>query len=884
MKNLYTNIYILLALAMCTVTAAIADENTSALPPGLQVLYEFNEREGDRILDRSHSGAPIHLTIGNAENIAWQAGALRVNGETRIVAEDSAKRLYDAIRWSGQLTLEAWIEPASLDQSGPARIITFSESSSQRNFTLGQDGAGFDLRLRTSQTNLNGLPSVSSNGESVSQQKTHVVYTRNHFEEASIYVNGELVFSGRQAGDFANWNSEFLLGLGNEINGSRPWLGTFYRVAIYNRSLTSTEIQHHFQNGSEADFSFYDDQEQFGDNFFIAKVAPLFVQHCYECHDSSTREGGLDVTNRAALMAGGNSGQMIVPGEADQSILMNMVDQNVMPLARQSLSQAEKDALRKWIDEGAEWPVERIEASVYAHGAHDPEGWVQRLTRQEYIETVRAVIGIDISEDAKRLLPQEIRADGFSNTAYNLSVDFQHIQAYSELASIIVNQIDIIDFVLDFTKNTLLVPENIRHVIQHMGEWVLRGPLTESEIQDYQEIANIVIAAGGQYEEVCKQVLRAMLQSPRFIYRLENQSGDGRLWPRNDYELAAKLSYIFWGGPPDPPLLRAAQEGRLTTPEGFEEQLERLIEDPRVKERAADFFADWLNLDALLNLRPNPERFPTWSEDVARDMKRESTAFFTYVAMERDQPLTKLFNAQVTFLTQRLAEHYGMQPPPNADSASELVRYDLTDIPERGGILTQGSVLTKGGDDASMVTRGLFVLHQVLRGIIQDPPPGVDTTPVPSEPGLSQRQISEQRVANPSCGGCHHKFEPLAFGLERFNGAGTYAEQDEYGNPLRQDGEILFPGERESKEFSTSAELMDLLANNERVQETVTWKVIQFALGRPLTPSDLPHLNEINSIAKSNGGTYIDVLIALAKSDLVRMKPTEEYHESSSHS
>jgi hypothetical protein len=175
-----------------------------------------------------------------------------------------------------------------------------------------------------------------------------------------------------------------------------------------------------------------------------------------------------------------------------------------------------------------------------------------------------------------------------------------------------------------------------------------------------------------------------------------------------------------------------------------------------------------------------------------------------------------------------------------------------------------------------MVTRGLFVLKDVLRGTVGDPPPGVDTSPVPSEPGLSQRIIAQKRIGNVSCGGCHGKFEPLAFGLEKFDGLGAFHEKDEYDNELRADGEILFPGAAEPVKYMSSAELMDLLAGSDRVCETITWKVAQFALGRPLMAADAGTVNRIHEAAQKGGGTYSALITAIVMSDLVRMTRTEE--------
>jgi hypothetical protein len=130
-------------------------------------------------------------------------------------------------------------------------------------------------------------------------------------------------------------------------------------------------------------------------------------------------------------------------------------------------------------------------------------------------------------------------------------------------------------------------------------------------------------------------------------------------------------------------------------------------------------------------------------------------------------------------------------------------------------------------------------------------------------------------VVNPACGGCHAKFEPLAFGLEKFDGIGAYHEKDEHGNVLRDDGEVLIPGQAKAAPYKNSAELMRLLANSQRVQETLTWKVAQFALGRPLVADDAPILDNIHHSAQKGGGTYASLISAIVTSDLVQKTRTE---------
>ena len=187
-----------------------------------------------------------------------------------------------------------------------------------------------------------------------------------------------------------------------------------------------------------------------------------------------------------------------------------------------------------------------------------------------------------------------------------------------------------------------------------------------------------------------------------------------------------------------------------------------------------------------------------------------------------------------------------------------------------------GSLLTVGGDEASMVARGLFLMHEFLRGVVKDPPPCVDTTVKPSKAGLSQRNIAQQRIDNKSCGGCHEKFEPLAFGFEKFDGLGSFHLTDEHGNTMREDGEVLVPGQSRSISFDKVIRLADILADSERVRQTIAWKAVQFAIGRPLVASDAPVLENIYSSWQKSGGTYQALVRTIATSKIILTKTTEE--------
>ncbi len=856
---------------LSSLSTIAADDKPQRVRDGLIVLYDFAENNAATVRDRSGVGEPLDLTIQDGGRVRQSKGTLSVESPTLIASSGPARKVVEAIKKSNAITIEAWITPANVTQSGPARIVSLSASAVQRNFTLGQDKELYDVRLRSTGGDNNGLPSTSSPRKSLGPRRTHVAFTRDPSGAATIYIDGKSVAKKKVPGDFGNWDGKHRLTLGNEVTGERPWLGTYHLVAVYDRALTESEVRRNFSAGaSSGSTDKAADAVAAKNAVFEAKIAPLFARHCLECHDSALAKGGLDLSRKDAALAGGESGKAFEAGKAD-GVLWDAIEADDMPKDRAPLSSDEKAALRGWLEAGAVWPLDRIDPANYVHAGHAGDVWVQRLTVTEYVETVRSTVGVDIAKEAGELLPPDLRADGFSNTAYNLGVDLKHIEAYGRLAEIIVGRMDASKFAGRFSKQRSLDADKLADLVAAMGKWLLRGPLDDEEINVYRGVASTVIGAGGDYDEAVRYIVEAMLQSPRFVYRVEDQRGDGSPRRANPYELASRMSYIVWGAPPDEALFRAAERGELADREKLAAQVKRMLDDPRTIERSRQFISEWLNLGRLDNLRPDAKRFPKWDARLAADMREETLAFFTEIVWKQKRPLGDLLDAQVTFATPQLAAHYGLKP-----AGDGLARYDLSKVPARGGILTHGSVLTVGGDDASMVSRGLFVLHELMRGTINAPPPCVNTTPPPTKAGLTHRGIAESRVANVNCGVCHVRFEPLAYGLEKFDGVGAYHERDDHGNELRDDGEVLFPGDAKPIKYKSSAELMKLLADSQRVRESLTWKVTQFALGRPLAAADAASVADIHKTAEQNGGTYASLITAIVMSDLVQKKRTEK--------
>jgi hypothetical protein len=212
---------------------------------GAQALYEFGEATGVIVRDTSSAGTPIDLTIADPQSVVWlPGGGIEITAPTIISAQTPPLRLASACQESNQVAIEMWMQPAAVNQNGPARMLTLSVDTQNRNFTLGQNNTTVDVRVRTTDTNNNGTPATASNDPNLSGATQHLVYTRNGLnQEARVYVDGQLSNTLTLAGDFGNWNTDYQFALGNELTLDRPWRGKIFLAAVYCRPLGITDVQ-----------------------------------------------------------------------------------------------------------------------------------------------------------------------------------------------------------------------------------------------------------------------------------------------------------------------------------------------------------------------------------------------------------------------------------------------------------------------------------------------------------------------------------------------------------------------------------------------------------------------------------------------------------------
>ena len=220
-----------------------------AADPDLLVSYTFKTGSGDTIKDVSEVGDPLDLVVEEPANVSWiPGGGLLFKDVDLAKTEGPATKVIEGCKATNEITIIAWVKPDNLDLTGPARIFTMSADPSNRNFTLGQDTTGYQVRLRTTVTGNNGVEPALPIPDSVSTDKmSKLAYTHDDAGETKFYIDGQEVASANIGGDFSNWNSAYRLGIGHELNRAddlgRMWLGEYHFLAIYSRALTQDEIR-----------------------------------------------------------------------------------------------------------------------------------------------------------------------------------------------------------------------------------------------------------------------------------------------------------------------------------------------------------------------------------------------------------------------------------------------------------------------------------------------------------------------------------------------------------------------------------------------------------------------------------------------------------------
>jgi len=365
-----------------------------------------------------------------------------------------------------------------------------------------------------------------------------------------------------------------------------------------------------------------------------------------------------------------------------------------------------------------------------------------------------------------------------------------------------------------------------------------------------------------------EMALRRLLVSPDFLFRIETDPAGAAAdaaYSIADLELASRLSFFLWSSIPDEELLDAAAKGTLRKPGVLEQQVRRMIADPKSEALSANFAGQWLQLRTLEGASPNEFLFPNFGENLRRDFRRETELFFQAVLRE-NRSLLDFLTADYTFVNERLARHYGF---PNV-YGSHFRRVAITDE-NRRGLLGQGSflTLTSLADRTTVVGRGKWILDNVLGAPPPPPPPNVP--PLDEKPRggkvLSLRERMEQHRTNPVCASCHARMDPLGFALENFDATGQWRVRD--GDTVIDASAALPDGTK----FEGPAGLRRwALTRPEQFATAVTEKLLTYALGRGLDYYDAPAVRRIVRDAAGSEYRFQALILGVTRSTPFQMR------------
>jgi len=400
-----------------------------------------------------------------------------------------------------------------------------------------------------------------------------------------------------------------------------------------------------------------------------------------------------------------------------------------------------------------------------------------------------------------------------------------------------------------------------RTILSAVARRAYRRPVAPKEVDALVGLYDQVRANGDSFNEAIAVPLQYVLSSPDFLFRIEKSAptqAAANIRPVGQFDLASRLSYFLWSSMPDEELLRAAEQGKLGEPEALEAQVRRMLQDSKSDALVDNFAGQWLllrNIDAV-----NPEWTRFLFDDLLRmSMKRETELFLSDIIRE-DRSITRIIDANYAFLNDRLANFYGIR----GVRGPEFRRVDLTGNPQRGGLLTQASVLTVSSyaTRTSPVLRGKWILENILNTPPPPPPPNVPELDA-AEAGatMSLRQRLEAHRANPICASCHSRMDPLGFSLENYNAIGEWREKDgEF--PIDASGELPDGTTFEGPEGLKAV----LLSNPELFARAVADKLLTYALGRGLERFDKPALDSIVNQAQAEDYRFSSIVMGIVGS------------------
>jgi Protein of unknown function (DUF1592)/Protein of unknown function (DUF1588)/Protein of unknown function (DUF1595)/Protein of unknown function (DUF1587) len=496
-------------------------------------------------------------------------------------------------------------------------------------------------------------------------------------------------------------------------------------------------------------------------------------------------------------------------------------------------------------------------------------GLVSRLSKFEYKNSIADVLDIELTDaeldDPTDGIPPDTGDGVFKHLADNQTSVEQHALGYFKVAESLVKRLDtaaLVGRLGTCTETTEACGEAFIHAV---GRRLYRRPLEDREVEGMMRVYRTGLDEELEHEDAVRWTLLALLQAPQFLFRFENELAGtpGQARVLGGYELAARLASFLWVSVPDEALLTAAEEGSLLESSGLETEVERMLADPKAQRLTEVFATDFS--------RARFASFDGVTDEDKAALNESIIATFQDHFWTEQASVADLFTTTRFIVNPTVAELLGVAVP-----ASGLQAVDVSDLPERVGLMSHPAMIAGMGDRAigSFVNRGKYLMERLLcRHPIAFP--ADITTQVEAfnteTAGLNERERAEVRMGRGPCWSCHEQFEPLAFGFARFDAAGRYVgEVDEDGKPLPLDGWVPTGEVTGDPKYVDVQSYMTILATNPVIQTCMTEHFIDFATSRIGDEVGKVVAEKVGEEYLSSGSTLQAMVMSVAHSELFR--------------
>lgn len=493
---------------------------------------------------------------------------------------------------------------------------------------------------------------------------------------------------------------------------------------------------------------------------------------------------------------------------------------------------------------------------IVASPFEPPPSAMRRLTRTQYLNSLRDVFGNDLVLPAS-VEPDTAREGFFAIGASESAVSRRGVEQFQAAAFDIASQV-----LRDEARRARLVgcmpagvtDENCaRTALTALARRLWRRPVTAEEVAPFVRVSGEAATALNDFHRGLEYGVAGLLQSVELLYRPEvgAAAAPGARTAYTAFELASRLAFFLWDGPPDDELLTAAEQGALAREDGLRAQVDRMLRSERARRGLRAFVTEWLMLYGLDAVSRDAVVFPAFNAELSTAAREETLRLAEFMAFEGEQDFRDILTTRTTFVNRRLSALYGVRFPARASevTAADFVRVELPGAELRRGLLGNASILLLNAHPTSTspTLRGKFIRQVLLCSPIPDPPVNVNTA-IPEAsvrlPTLRER-IAEHNT-NDTCRSCHQLMDPIGLALENFDGIGRYRVED---NNVRIDPR----GSIGARTFNDASELAQTIHDHPDFPQCMVTKLYRFANGRVQAPGEFGEVARLQRGFAANG-------------------------------